>query len=132
MANMRKLITPAADCRCSSSDLLPSHCSELQYALENSQSAAILTTEQYADKMEPLASKANIQLQLLEQASSHCAGSQSTSTLRDIAEAASSHASEKETRDLLVSHFEAQALAEDNGALIVYTSGTTGRPKGHQ
>ena len=101
-------------------------CSELQYVLEDSQSAAVLTTEEYADKMAPLADKANIQLHLLGSSSSHAA----QEGLSPIAKAALSHAGAEDVKSSLQFHFDTLSLIEDDGALIVYTSGTTGRPKG--
>lgn len=100
-------------------------CSELQYVLENSQSAAVLTTEEYADKMAPLADKANIQLHLLSPRNSNSA----QSGMSPLAQAALSHEAEN-VDNMLHSQLDSVALAEDDGALIVYTSGTTGRPKG--
>ena len=107
-------------------------CSELQYVLEDSQSAAILTTEAYADKMAPLADKANIQLHLLDNSGS-TSGSSSTAAhagLSPIAQAALGDAESDNVESTLQSQFTALSLTEDDGALIVYTSGTTGQPKG--
>lgn len=98
--------------------------SELQYVLEDSQSAAVLTTEDYANKLAPLADKANIQLHLLRDSSNPA-----ESSMSQIAKAALSQ-SQEDIGSALDAHFNDLSLKQSDGALIVYTSGTTGRPKG--
>lgn len=80
--------------------------------------------------MEPVAKKANIDMHLLDSnTSSSTAGrSELQNTLSSIFEAASQ--GNQEAQQAVSQHLAAVDHTEEDGALIVYTSGTTGRPKG--
>ncbi|XP_032086112.1 malonate--CoA ligase ACSF3, mitochondrial isoform X2 [Thamnophis elegans] len=82
--------------------------SELEYFIQDSQSALLLAEEEFEEKMTPTAEKLGVPLLLLPQ-SGKWEGRRDGS-----AGDASCPISEWETR----------------GAMIIYTSGTTGRPKG--
>lgn len=103
--------------------------SELQYVLENSEAKSVLTTKQYASQMETLASKANIDMHLLENIEASDNTQQASQTLRQLAEAAA-HSKEAQVQQSLDEQLAKLRHTENDGSLIVYTSGTTGRPKG--
>lgn len=105
-------------------------CSELQYVLENSEAQAVLTTKQYASQMEPLANRANIEMHLLETIQAIGSKQQASQILTKLAEAAVTDSDEAQVQQYLDQHLSELAFCEEDGALIVYTSGTTGRPKG--
>ena len=100
-------------------------CSELQYVIENSEAQSILTTKQHASQMEPLATKANVDLHLLD---SNSIDESKMDTLSRLQHAAQN--SIQEAQQAVDQHLSAVGHADEDGALIVYTSGTTGRPKG--
>jgi long-subunit acyl-CoA synthetase (AMP-forming) len=101
----------------------------LQYVLENSEAKSVLTTKQYASQMEPLASKANIEMHLLENIEASGSTQQASQTLIQLAEAAA-HSKEAQAQQSLDEQLAKLRHTEHDGSLIVYTSGTTGRPKG--
>ncbi|DBB14291.1 TPA: hypothetical protein ACH3X3_001228 [Trebouxia sp. C0006] len=103
--------------------------SELQYVLENSEAKSVLTTKQYASQMETLASKANIDMHLLENIEDSGSTQQASQTLMQLAEAAA-HSKEAQVQQSLDEQLVKLRHTESDGSLIVYTSGTTGRPKG--
>ncbi|DBA77783.1 hypothetical protein WJX77_012246 [Trebouxia sp. C0004] len=103
--------------------------SELQYVLENSEAKSVLTTKQYASQMESLASKANIEMHLLENIEASGITQQGSQTLMQLAEAAA-HSKEAQAQQSLDEQLINLRHTENDGSLIVYTSGTTGRPKG--
>lgn len=98
----------------------PDH--ELEYVLSDARVKVVLATEEYADRLQPLAEAAGAQLVVVRwdaeaaTAASAAAGSEGSEGVlgdwRRTVEAA------------------AARLGEDRGALVIYTSGTTGRPKG--
>lgn len=99
--------------------------SELQYVIENSEAQSILTTKQHASQMELLATKANIDMHLLDSNSTNESRMDTLSRLQHAAQN-----SIEEAQQALDQHLSAVDHADEDGALIVYTSGTTGRPKG--
>ena len=103
--------------------------SELQYVLENSEAKSVLTTKKYASQMETLASKANIDMHLLENIEASGSTQQASQTLMQLAEAAA-HSKEAQVQQSLDEQLVKLRHTENDGSLIVYTSGTTGRPKG--
>ncbi|NWX93270.1 ACSF3 synthetase, partial [Nothoprocta pentlandii] len=81
---------------------------ELEYVIQDSQSALVVVAEEYVEKMAPSAAKLGVPvLPLLR---SHSDGSASHGALEEVPLTSSSW--------------------KDRGAMIIYTSGTTGRPKG--
>ncbi|DBA67757.1 TPA: hypothetical protein ACH3X2_001338 [Trebouxia sp. C0005] len=58
--------------------------SELQYVLENSEAKSVLTTKQYASQMESLASKADIEMHLLENIEASGSTEQASQTLMQL------------------------------------------------
>ena len=102
--------------------------SELQYVIDNSEAHSVLTTKEHASQMEPLARKANIDMQLLDNLGH--TPFDSSKTLGSIHLAAEHSA--QEAQQAVSEHLDAIRHASNDGALIVYTSGTTGRPKGEQ
>lgn len=105
-------------------------CSELQYVLENSEAQAVLTTKQYASQMEPLANRANIEMHLLETIQATGSKQQASQIITKLADAAVIASDEAQVQQYLDQHLSELGFHEEDGALIVYTSGTTGRPKG--
>ncbi|XP_065601380.1 malonate--CoA ligase ACSF3, mitochondrial isoform X1 [Cyrtonyx montezumae] len=81
---------------------------QLEYVVEDSQSALIIAAEEYVGKISPSAEKLGIPVLPLRSPSSGSAGE---TTVEDVPLACS-------------------ASWKDRGAMIIYTSGTTGRPKG--
>ncbi|NXA45609.1 ACSF3 synthetase, partial [Nothocercus julius] len=81
---------------------------ELEYVIQDSQSALVIVAEEYVEKMSPSAAKLGVPvLPLLR---SHSDGSASHGALEEVPLTSSSW--------------------KGRGAMIIYTSGTTGRPKG--
>ncbi|NWI20942.1 ACSF3 synthetase, partial [Crypturellus soui] len=81
---------------------------ELEYVIQDSQSALVVVAEEYMEKMAPSAAKLGVPvLPLLR---SHRDGSASHGALEEVPLPSSSW--------------------KGRGAMIIYTSGTTGRPKG--
>ncbi|NWX98398.1 ACSF3 synthetase, partial [Nothoprocta ornata] len=81
---------------------------ELEYVIQDSQSALVVVAEEYVEKMAPSAAKLGVPvLPLLR---SHSDRSASHGVLEEVPLTSSSW--------------------KDRGAMIIYTSGTTGRPKG--
>ena len=97
--------------------------------LENSEAKSVLTTKQYASQMETLASKANIDMHLLENIEVSGSTQQASQTLMQLAEAAA-NSKEAQVQQSLDEQLVNLRHTESDGSLIVYTSGTTGRPKG--
>ncbi len=89
----------------------------------------MLTTKQYASQMESLASKANIEMHLLEDIEASGSTQQGSQTLIQLAETAA-HSKEAQAQQSLDEQLAKLRHTEHDGSLIVYTSGTTGRPKG--
>uniref|UniRef100_A0A8C2TVZ3 Acyl-CoA synthetase family member 3 n=1 Tax=Coturnix japonica TaxID=93934 RepID=A0A8C2TVZ3_COTJA len=81
---------------------------QLEYVIEDSQSALVITTEEYVGKISPSAEKLGVPVLPL---GSHSSGSADHTAVEDVPLASS-------------------ASWKDRGAMIIYTSGTTGRPKG--
>ncbi|KAM6353218.1 malonate--CoA ligase ACSF3, mitochondrial isoform 3-T3 [Alca torda] len=82
---------------------------ELEYVIQDSQSALVIAAEEYVGKIAPSAEKLGVPvLPLLR---SHTDGSMSHAALED-------------------SPLTTCSSWKDRGAMIIYTSGTTGRPKG--
>ncbi|XP_072202715.1 malonate--CoA ligase ACSF3, mitochondrial isoform X3 [Excalfactoria chinensis] len=81
---------------------------QLEYVIEDSQSALVIATEEYVGKISPSAEKLGVPVLPL---GSHSSGSADHTAVEDVPLASS-------------------ASWKDRGAMIIYTSGTTGRPKG--
>ncbi|DBA89367.1 TPA: Acyl-CoA synthetase member 3, mitochondrial [Trebouxia sp. C0004] len=81
--------------------------------------------------MESLASKANIEMHLLENIEASGITQQGSQTLMQLAEAAA-HSKEAQVQQSLDEQLVNLRHTENDGSLIVYTSGTTGRPKGEK
>ncbi|XP_062442690.1 malonate--CoA ligase ACSF3, mitochondrial isoform X2 [Rhea pennata] len=82
---------------------------ELEYVIQDSQSALVIAAEEYVQKMAPSAERLGVPvLPLLK---SHSNGSASHTALEEV---------------LLTTN----SSWKGRGAMIIYTSGTTGRPKG--
>ncbi|NXJ09948.1 ACSF3 synthetase, partial [Odontophorus gujanensis] len=81
---------------------------QLEYVVEDSQSALIIAAEEYVGKISPSAEKLGIPVLPLR---SHSSGPAGDTTVEDVPLAS-------------------RASWKDRGAMIIYTSGTTGRPKG--
>ncbi|KAM4613968.1 malonate--CoA ligase ACSF3, mitochondrial isoform 1-T2 [Discoglossus pictus] len=82
--------------------------SELEYVLQDSQSSLVVAEDMYVDTVHPLAGKLGISMLTLS---------------------ATNH-SYPETGELEVEESHLKLNWKERGAMIVYTSGTTGRPKG--
>ncbi|XP_021264146.1 acyl-CoA synthetase family member 3, mitochondrial [Numida meleagris] len=81
---------------------------QLEYVIEDSQSALVIAAEEYVGKISPSAEKLGVPVLPL---GSHSSGSAGHTAVEDVPLASS-------------------ASWKDRGAMIIYTSGTTGRPKG--
>ncbi|XP_025947842.1 acyl-CoA synthetase family member 3, mitochondrial isoform X1 [Apteryx rowi] len=82
---------------------------ELEYVIQDSQSALVIVAEEYVEKMAPSAAKLGVPvLPLLR---SHSDGSASHTALEEVP-------------------LTTNSSWKGRGAMIIYTSGTTGRPKG--
>lgn len=81
---------------------------QLEYVIEDSQSALVIATDEYVGKITPSAEKLGVPVLPLSFRSS---GSADQTAVEDVPLASS-------------------ASWKDRGAMIIYTSGTTGRPKG--
>ncbi|XP_004944364.1 malonate--CoA ligase ACSF3, mitochondrial isoform X1 [Gallus gallus] len=81
---------------------------QLEYVLEDSQSALVIAADEYVGKISPSAKKLGVPVLPLR---SHSSGSADHTAVEDVPLASS-------------------ASWKDRGAMIIYTSGTTGRPKG--
>lgn len=80
---------------------------ELQYVLETAQVSTVLASEQFLQTLSPLAATAGCKLQNLQELPSCTAGS----VQQNLQSAANS-------------------FSDSKGAIMLFTSGTTGRPKG--
>ncbi|KFV82305.1 hypothetical protein N308_15812, partial [Struthio camelus australis] len=82
---------------------------ELEYVIQDSQSALVIATEEYVEKIAPSAAKLGVPvLPLLK---SHSDGSASNTAVEEVP-------------------LTTNSSWKGRGAMIIYTSGTTGRPKG--
>uniref|UniRef100_G1N785 AMP-dependent synthetase/ligase domain-containing protein n=1 Tax=Meleagris gallopavo TaxID=9103 RepID=G1N785_MELGA len=81
---------------------------QLEYVIEDSQSALVVATDEYVGKISPSAEKLGVPVLPLR---FHSSGSADHTAVEDVPLASS-------------------ASWKDRGAMIIYTSGTTGRPKG--
>ncbi|NXV97659.1 ACSF3 synthetase, partial [Calonectris borealis] len=82
---------------------------ELEYVIQDSQSALVIAAEEYVGKIAPSAEKLGVPVLPL---------------LRSHSDGSTSHAAMEE------GPLTACSSWKDRGAMIIYTSGTTGRPKG--
>ncbi|XP_055582691.1 malonate--CoA ligase ACSF3, mitochondrial isoform X2 [Falco biarmicus] len=82
---------------------------QLEYVIQDSQSALVIAAEEYVGKIAPSAEKLGVPLLPL---------------LRSHSDGSTSHAAVEEGPLTTCSSWK------DRGAMIIYTSGTTGRPKG--
>jgi long-subunit acyl-CoA synthetase (AMP-forming) len=89
--------------------------------LEDARVSSLLCTPNHMDSLQPLAAAAGVQLHVLEEADPHRDGGG-----HPLGERSPSHASSSR-----VAYNVRDTWAKDAGCLMVYTSGTTGRPKGN-
>ncbi|XP_067158453.1 malonate--CoA ligase ACSF3, mitochondrial [Apteryx mantelli] len=82
---------------------------ELEYVIQDSQSALVIVAEEYVEKMAPSAAKLGVPVLPLPR--SHSDGSASHTALEEVP-------------------LTTNSSWKGRGAMIIYTSGTTGRPKG--
>ena len=87
-------------------------CREQQYVLQDSQAAAALVAPSLADALRPVSAACGAHMHLLP----------------DVA--ADSSAAQQEQGQRELRRLMDATQHSDQGALILYTSGTTGRPKG--
>jgi malonyl-CoA/methylmalonyl-CoA synthetase len=86
----------------------------LEYYIDNSQANLILTTPEYVDRIKPLADKLKKPLQIVEHQKLMSADKNSNSF----------------DEDALMASFPSGNFYKKSPALIMYTSGTTSKPKG--
>ncbi|KAL3158739.1 hypothetical protein ABBQ32_011468 [Trebouxia sp. C0010 RCD-2024] len=103
--------------------------SELQYVLEDAQVESILTTQQYASKLQAPAKDLDIDMHLLEDNHSNSQAS-SAHTAQLFNALSAPNVSQHEAEQALAGQLQTIDHTMNDGALLVYTSGTTGRPKG--
>ena len=89
----------------------------------------MLTTRQFASKLEAPAKSLNIEMHLLEDTGGSIQ-SDSASAAKLLHDLSASNLDEQQAQKALDRHLKVINHDLDDGSLIVYTSGTTGRPKG--
>lgn len=90
---------------------------------------SILTTQQYASKLQAPAKDLDIDMHLLEDNHSNSQAS-SAHTAQLFNALSAPNVSQHEAEQALAGQLQTIDHTMNDGALLVYTSGTTGRPKG--